>query len=116
MLAQLRTGMSHLNDYLYRIGIAESDLCTCGQAKETVKHFLFTCQRWKAERLELWRQSSTKRGCLSFYLGGKSVGDLMAWKPNMAAVRATIKYAISTGRLEPENQEQYTQLSSVQLY
>ena len=25
VLAQLRTGMSHLNDYLYRIGIAESD-------------------------------------------------------------------------------------------
>ena len=53
VLAQLRTGMSHLNDYLYRIGIAESDQCACGQAKETVKHFLFTYRRWKTERPEL---------------------------------------------------------------
>ena len=30
VLAQLRTGMSYLNDYLYRIGAAESDQCACG--------------------------------------------------------------------------------------
>jgi hypothetical protein len=33
ILAQLRTGMSRLNGYLYRINAAETDLCTCGQAK-----------------------------------------------------------------------------------
>ena len=43
ILAQQRTGMSRLNGYLYRINAAETDLCTCGQAKETVEHFLFRC-------------------------------------------------------------------------
>ena len=103
--------MSHLNEYLYRIGIAESDQCACGHAKETVKHFLFTYRRWKTERAELWSQSSTRRGCLSFYLGGKNAGDPTAWRPDMTAIRATIKYAINTGRLDPGNQEQHTQLS-----
>lgn len=42
-LAQLRTGMSCLNGYLYQIGASETDQCACGQAKETVKHFLFRC-------------------------------------------------------------------------
>ena len=43
ILAQLRTGMSRLNGYLYRIKAIDSDLCACGQAKETVEHFLFRC-------------------------------------------------------------------------
>lgn len=30
VLAQLRTGMSALNGYLHRIGVAESDMCACG--------------------------------------------------------------------------------------
>jgi hypothetical protein len=45
ILAQLRTGMSRLNGYLYRINAVGSDLCACGQAKETVEHFLFHCTR-----------------------------------------------------------------------
>ena len=116
VLAQLRTGMSHLNEYLYRIGAAESEICACGQAKETVKHFLFTCQRWITERSQLWSQSETRRGCLSFYLGGKNAAESMPWAPNIEAVRATIKYTITTGRLDPENQDQHTQLSPSQSY
>jgi ribonuclease HI len=45
ILAQLRTGMSRLNGYLYQINAADTDLCACGQAKETVEHFLFRCTR-----------------------------------------------------------------------
>jgi ribonuclease HI len=45
VLAQLRTGMIHLNGYLHRIGAAESDQCACGQATETAKHFLFRCTK-----------------------------------------------------------------------
>ena len=33
VLAQLRTGMARLNGYLYRINVAETDQCACGQAK-----------------------------------------------------------------------------------
>ena len=48
VLAQLRTGMIRLNGYLYRIEAAESDQCDCGQARETVEHFLFRCIKWTA--------------------------------------------------------------------
>jgi hypothetical protein len=41
VLAQLQTGMARLNGYLYRINIAQMDQCECGQARETVEHFLF---------------------------------------------------------------------------
>ena len=43
VLAQLRTGMARLNDYLYRLGVVPSDQRACGQARETVEHFLFRC-------------------------------------------------------------------------
>ncbi|KAK7178066.1 hypothetical protein PSPO01_15889 [Paraphaeosphaeria sporulosa] len=38
--AQLRTGRARLNGHLHQIGAAESDLCDCGAARETVKHFV----------------------------------------------------------------------------
>lgn len=34
ILAQLRTGMARVNEYLHRIGAAKSDQCACGQASE----------------------------------------------------------------------------------
>jgi hypothetical protein len=43
LLVQLRTGMARVNDYLHRIQAAPSDLCACGQARETIEHFIFTC-------------------------------------------------------------------------
>ena len=103
-LAQLRTGMARINGYLHRIGATESDQCACGQAKETVKHFLFRCTMWDSHRAPLLQQTDTRRGSLSFYLGGKGPSDPENWTPNMDAVRATVKYAISTGRLEIERE------------
>jgi hypothetical protein len=103
ILAQLRTGMVQLNGYLHRIGAAETDLCACGQAKETIEHFLFRCSRWNQYRERMLQQTDTKMGCLSFFLGGKALSDPSSWKPNLAAVRATVRYAIATGRLAFEN-------------
>jgi len=40
------------------------------------------------------------RGNISFYLGGKTPMDDENWAPNMNAVRATIRFAIATGRLD----------------
>ena len=109
VLAQLRTGMARLNGYLHQIGASESDLCVCGQARETVKHFLFRCTRWDEHRMQMLAQTNTRRGNLSFYLGGKAPSDPEKWAPNMDAVRATIKYAIATGRLNTETgQATYT--------
>ena len=86
VLAQLRTGMNRLNGYLNRIGVTESEMCVCGQAKETVKHFLFRCTRWDALRIDMLNQSEMRRNNLSFFLGGKSLSDPKTWTPNMDAV------------------------------
>ena len=100
VLAQLRTGMARLNVYLHRIGAAPSDQCACGQARETVDHFLFRCRKWTVYRTEMLECTDTRRSNISFYLGGKSSSDNKDWTPNMAAVRATIRFAMATGRLD----------------
>ena len=67
ILSQLRTGMSRLNGYLYRIHAIGSELCACGQAKETVEHFLFHCTRWDQYRKTMLRHATTRSGtCHSF--------------------------------------------------
>ena len=75
VLIQLRTGMARLNRYLYCIKATDSDLCQCGTAKETVKHFLFRCPRWDNLKQGLLVKTEDKRGNLSFYLGGKTRQD-----------------------------------------
>jgi len=44
--------------------------------------------------------TDTHRSSISFYLGGKSPSDNKDWTPNMVAVRATIRFAMATGRLD----------------
>jgi hypothetical protein len=100
VLAQLRTGMARLNGYLYRINVAETDQCACGQARETVEHFLFRCRKWTSHRTEMLQCTHTHRGNMSFFLGGKSPSDDKNWTPNLEAVRASIRFAIATGRLD----------------
>ena len=100
VLAQLRTGMARLNGYLYQIRAAPTDECPCGRAKETVEHFLFRCVNWTTHRKEMLQCTDTKRGNISFFLGGKAISDRQKWTPNMNAVRATIRFAIATGRLD----------------
>ena len=103
VLSQLRTGMARLNGYLHQIGAVDTDRCACGQARETVEHFLFNCSLWATYRRCLSDQTETRRiGSLSYYLGGKAPSDPHDWKSNMNAARTTIKYALSTGRLDRE--------------
>jgi ribonuclease HI len=102
VLAQLRTGMARLNGYLHRITAAPTDQCACGQAIETVEHFLFRCRKWTEQRTEMLQCTDIHRGNLSFYLGGKSPLDNEKWAPNMEAVRATIRFAMATGRLDAD--------------
>jgi hypothetical protein len=118
ILAQLRTGMARLNGYLYKIKAVETDQCACSQATETVKHFLFRCTQWDEQRRQLYRETVSRRGCLSFFLGGRAASEQeKGWKPNMSAVRATVRYATATGRLDwtPINQwESSTENSSAE--
>ncbi|KAJ0129356.1 hypothetical protein HZ326_27178 [Fusarium oxysporum f. sp. albedinis] len=100
ILVQIRTGMARVNRYLHRIGAAKTDTCGCGQGEETVDHFLFRCTRWDEQREHIQNVDQGMIGNLSFFLGGKTAEDGHKWSPNLAAVRAAIKFAISTGRLD----------------
>ena len=100
VLAQLRTGMARLNGYLFRINAAETDQCACGQARETVDHFLFRCRKWTAHRTQMLQCTHTHRSNMSFFLGGKSPSDDQDWTPDLEAVRASIRFVIATGRLD----------------
>src|SRR5216117_2464483 len=60
ILAQLRTGATRLNSYLHKIGRAESDLCPCGSASETIEHFLFRCSLWNQQRLQIIQRHKPK--------------------------------------------------------
>jgi len=97
--------MTRVNGFLSRIGAAESDQCVCGYARETVEHFLLRCVRWTALRENMLECIATRRGSLSFYLGGKALSDSKQWSLDMKAVRATIKYAMATGRLDPDDEQ-----------
>ncbi len=66
--------MAKLNGYLYRIDATPSDQCACGQARETVEHFLFRCTQWTQQRAELLQCTDTRRSNISFYLGEVTIG------------------------------------------
>ena len=100
ILIQLRTAMGRINEYLYRIGAAESPICACGVEKEDVKHFLIRCSRWATERTPLHQYLTARENALSLCLGGKAPSDPNDWSPNMTAVKATLKFALATGRLD----------------
>ncbi|KAJ3455142.1 hypothetical protein MRS44_013742 [Fusarium solani] len=84
---------------LCKIGTAESDMCECGRAPETMEHFLFRCTRWETEREVMRQAGQSMMGNLSYFLGGKSASDGPKWTPNLKAVRAAVKFAMATGRL-----------------
>jgi hypothetical protein len=102
VLARLRTGVARLNTHLHRTRASTTDQCEYGQAQETVDDFFFRCRRWTAHRTEMLPCTQTGRGSMSPYLGGKAPTDDEKWAPNMDTVRATVKFAIATGRLDAD--------------
>jgi len=113
VLAQLRTGMTSLNTYLYKIRAAETAECECGLI-ESIPHFLFCCRKWAEQRQELRLQHGERFGDLSYALGGFSSrkeggesidGPIERWKPDIDVVRATIQFAMDTGRLQTVSQD-----------
>ena len=104
LLAELRTNKSKLRGYLNTIGAIESGFCKCGRAIETVRHFLFACQRWEGLR-SVWLASMGRinRGSLGKALGGKTVEDSEPWAPNLRILKETLKFVKATGRWEEED-------------
>ena len=110
ILIQLRTSHGHLNSYLATRRIITLSVYECGSTSETVRHFLLDCPRWQEQRNALIRTVGDRWGDISYILGGWSNwvdritgkgkdGEKANWRPNMAAVRATIKFIKSIGRL-----------------
>ena len=64
--------------------------------------------QWDEHRTEMLQCTDVHRNNLSFYLGGKSPSDDKNWSPDMQAVRATIRFAIATGRLDAGQQKNGT--------
>jgi hypothetical protein len=73
ILAQLRTDMTPLNGYLHNIKTTEMNLCDCGEAPETIEHFIFRYARWSEQRKILGVRAGEDN--LSRPLGGKSTAD-----------------------------------------
>lgn len=104
-----------MNSYLSKIQAAEAAECRCNTGKETVYDFLFCCPLWDQAQLHM-KQLGDKHNCwgdTSFLLGGWSPckdGDFDKWKPDLAMVAATLKFAAKTRRLDnelsPVNEEQ----------
>ena len=109
ILCQLRTGICRLNSYLAKIQAAHLGQCQCRRGIETVDHFLFRCPRWGNLRQELRCLAAYRWGDLAYALGGwsneRKDGPLDSWSPTTAMVSATIKFAITTGRLEDRSNE-----------
>jgi hypothetical protein len=111
VLCQLRTGMSRLNSYLFKIKASDTALCECNKSEvETSAHYLFECPTWETHRDELKGTEVERWKDLSYFVGGRTErttpsgelidGDRKHWTPNMEVVKRTIEYAIKTERLQ----------------
>ena len=107
VLAQARTGHTHLRQYLARVHRIDSAVCECGDGVESVKHVILYCPMWAPQRDRLKKAAGDRWGDVSFLLGGKSskkdprTGQFIdgdKWRPNLDVVHATIAFMKSTGR------------------
>jgi hypothetical protein len=103
ILAQLRTGVTPLNGYLYNIKAVETNLCGCGEAVESREHFILHCARWSEQRKVLGVYTGVET--LPRLLGGKSSTDTDDWTPDMDAVRSVIHFTLVTKRFERDSNE-----------
>jgi ribonuclease HI len=110
ILIQARTGHCRLNQYLSRAGLVDDAKCGCRDDDETIKHILLVCPRWTAKRGELRATAGDRSGDVPYLLGGwgskKDIrtgqsldGPKEKWKPDLAVVKATIRFLEKTGRL-----------------
>lgn len=113
VLSQLRTGHSKLHGFLARVEVEDTDQCECGQGLEDTRHSLLNCTRYQSLRGDMFDAGGRRYGDLSYMLGGRSSyqnvdesnpdGPIEKWKPDLAMVRAIVKFALQTGRLSPQS-------------
>jgi hypothetical protein len=89
--------------------LVDEATCSCGEDEETIRYLILSCPRWKAERRELREAIGARSGDVPYLLGGwgsrkdMRTGQLLdgpkeKWKPDMEAVKATIRFPGKTGR------------------
>ena len=87
---QLRTGHVPLQTYLARIGKALTPACpTCGEAPETVYHFLVECSTYSLHR------------AVHFAPLGRADRTLKRLLTSERALRPLLEFVNATGRLRP---------------
>lgn len=60
-LTQILTGHCFLNAHMHRFNLTNSPICGCGQANETVDHFLFVCPAHAAARQHFYYTCVSER-------------------------------------------------------
>jgi hypothetical protein len=75
MINWMMENHSCLRSHLGRVGIVESPTCVCSRDYETIDHVLWGCERFGAERAQLWmdlRWNDTEWGApIRDILGGR---------------------------------------------
>jgi hypothetical protein len=110
ILIQARTGHCRLKKNLTRGGIADSAKCECGNDEQTVRHVILSCPQWVEARKVLRAAVGDRWGDVPYLSGGwgmrKDVrtGQLLdgpkeEWKPDLAVVKAIIRFLEKTDRL-----------------
>jgi len=51
---RLRTGHNRLNSHMYKLKIAASPKCSCGEDNQTAKHILQQCPLREQQRKAVW--------------------------------------------------------------
>lgn len=98
LIFQLRVGHAPLNEYLFKLGKVASAQCpACGEAKETVEHFLLRCPKYAHERWVLFK---------NFRDSSPRLVDVLS---NPKAIISTINYIHATERFAERTQEQVQQ-------
>lgn len=72
ILAQARTGHTHLRQYLAHVHRIDSAVCECGGGVESVNHVILYCPVWAPQGECLEKAAGDRWGDVSFLLGGKS--------------------------------------------
>src|SRR5208282_3017854 len=72
-ITRLRTGRGHLNEYLHRFHIIETDECKYGAEKETIDHLSLNCELYGEERDNLRRKAGVQGMRTSLLLGDKKI-------------------------------------------
>jgi hypothetical protein len=84
----MRIGHASLNQYLYRFNIVTEPQCQCGQAKETVAHYLLRCSEYDEQREALRKRVG---------VDGMKVEKLLG---DPKKIKAVMEYVEKTERFE----------------